>query len=176
VIVDLGGNIGASAVYFATRYPTARVVVLEPDPDSFDRLERNSRPFASIKPLRLAVTPEDGQVQLYRTGYTLTASLLPTAPGSEALPVEGVSLDSLLAREHLDHVDLLKFDVEGVEDSVLRRSARLSDVDAFVGEIHERVMGASTEEFEQLFEGCETSVEPLPNGEQLFRATRSSAR
>ena len=172
VIVDLGGNIGASAVYFATRYPSARVVVLEPDPDSFERLERNSRPFPRIKPLRLAVSTDDGEVPLYRTGYTLTASLLPTAPGSEPLPVEGISLDSLLAREGLDRVDLLKFDVEGVEDAVLRSSTRLLDIDAFVGEIHERVMDASTEEFEHLFEGCATTVEPLPNGERLFRAWR----
>jgi FkbM family methyltransferase len=172
VIVDLGGNIGASAVYFATRYPNARVIVLEPDPDSFERLERNTRAFDRVTAVRAAATARDGQVELYRTGYSLTESLLPGASGAEPLPVDGLSLDSLLEREGVAQVDLLKFDVEGVEYAVLENSTRLSDVRAAVGEVHERVMGATTEEFRRLFDGCETTLEPLPNGEQLFRAWR----
>jgi FkbM family methyltransferase len=173
VIVDLGGNIGASAVYFATRYPNARVIVLEPDPDSFERLEHNTRRFQRVTPVRAAATARDGQVELYRTGYSLTESLLPGAPGAKPLPVEGVSLDSLLEREGVDHVDLLKFDIEGVEYAVLENSSRLRDVEAVVGEVHEHLMGATTEELRRLFDGCETTLEPLPNGEHLFRAWRA---
>jgi FkbM family methyltransferase len=173
VIVDLGGNIGASAVYFATRYPNARIIVVEPDPDSFERLERNTGRFERVTPVRAAATARDGQVELYRTGYSLTESLLPGAPGAEPLPVEGLSLDSLLEREGVAHVDLLKFDIEGLEYAVFENSARLSDVRAAVGEVHERVMGATTEELRRLFDGCETTLEPLPNGEHLFRAWRA---
>jgi FkbM family methyltransferase len=34
LILDLGANIGASAVWFAVRYPAAHIVAFEPHPDN----------------------------------------------------------------------------------------------------------------------------------------------
>jgi len=41
LIIDAGANIGAAAVYFALRMPSARIVAIEP-PDNFAVLERNT--------------------------------------------------------------------------------------------------------------------------------------
>lgn len=42
VIIDCGGNIGLSALWFARSFPEARVVVVEPDSDNFALLKRNT--------------------------------------------------------------------------------------------------------------------------------------
>jgi hypothetical protein len=34
-IIDGGGNIGLTAAYFASRYPAANIVTVEPDPNNF---------------------------------------------------------------------------------------------------------------------------------------------
>ena len=45
VAVDVGSNIGISALYFLTRNPGARVYAFEPDPKNIERLRHNLRDF-----------------------------------------------------------------------------------------------------------------------------------
>jgi FkbM family methyltransferase len=170
VIVDLGGNIGASAVYFATRWPHAEIVVLEPDPDAFERLVRNTRRFARVRPLPLAAAARDGGATLYRTRYTLTSSLTRNGDGAEAIPVHTASLDTLLDGPCGGRIDLMKFDIEGAEYAVMRSFARHGQIPVLVGELHERLMGASLDDFAGLFPDHRVEIEALPNGEHSFRA------
>ena len=170
-VLDLGANIGAASVHFATRWPGAEVIALEPDPDAFDRLVRNTLPFPGVRPLQLAVAPEDGDATLYRTGYTLTSSLV-GKDGAAPIAVRAVSLDWLLDGPCTGRVDLLKFDVEGSEFDVLRSCERHAQVPILVGELHEQRMGASLEEFTRLFPTHRVEITPLPNGEHLFRGVR----
>src|SRR5215213_908586 len=172
-ILDLGANIGAAAVNFATRWPAAEVIALEPDPDAFERLVRNTRTFPRVRPLQLAVAAEDGDATLYRTGFTLTNSVM-KENGGEPITVRAVSLDWLVDGPCAGQVDLLKFDVEGSEFAALRAFGRQDQIPVLVGELHEDAMGASLDEFANLFPAHEVEITPLPNGEHLFRGVRRS--
>jgi FkbM family methyltransferase len=172
VILDLGANIGAAAVYFATRWPEARIVALEPDPATFARLARNTSTFERVTALQLAVAGEAGEATLYRTGYTLTGSLVGGDGHGEPIAVETVSLDWLVGGPCEGRVDLVKFDVEGLELDVLRRFEARAEIPVLVGELHEQVMGGSLDEFAGLFPAHTVEISPLPNGEHLFRAWR----
>jgi FkbM family methyltransferase len=172
VVLDLGGNIGAAAVYFATRWPDAEVVVVEPDPDAFGRLVRNTRRFARVRTLRLAVADADGEAKLYGSGYSLTSSLVPGPGDRQSIPVPTATLDTLVDRHCGGRVDLVKFDIEGLEHAVLRACRRRDRIPALVGEVHEGSMGASLAEFAGLFPGHRVEIDPLPNGEHAFRAWR----
>src|SRR5687767_2798650 len=44
-ILDVGANIGLSALYFLTRHPKSHCVLFEPDPRNIDRLKANLAPF-----------------------------------------------------------------------------------------------------------------------------------
>ncbi len=48
LIVDLGANIGASAMFFMLTYPDARVVAVEPDKENCELLSRNTSGFDCI--------------------------------------------------------------------------------------------------------------------------------
>src|SRR5579883_1485462 len=41
VIVDAGANIGAASLYFATRFPEATILALEPEQSNFQLLRKN---------------------------------------------------------------------------------------------------------------------------------------
>lgn len=172
VILDLGGNIGAATVYFATRWPGAQIVAVEPDPDAFGRLLRNTQRFAGVRALRVAVAATEGNAELYRSGYTLTSSLVRGAGDRESIPVTTLTLDGLVDRHCGGHVDLLKFDIEGVEHSVLAAYRRREQIPVLVGEVHQSSMGASVAEFAGLFPNHRVEIDRLPNGEHAFRAWR----
>ena len=46
LVIDCGGNIGLAAVWFATCFPAARVVTVEPDADNLAMIRRNVAAFA----------------------------------------------------------------------------------------------------------------------------------
>src|SRR5262245_8086929 len=45
VIVDAGANIGLSSIWFATQYPEAKVIAIEPNRDNFALLEENTAAY-----------------------------------------------------------------------------------------------------------------------------------
>jgi FkbM family methyltransferase len=168
-VVDLGANIGAASVYFATRWPAARILALEPDPETFERLARNTEAFPTITAERLAVAGSAGELRIRPSawGDSLTSTTLGGA--GEGRAVGAVTLDGLVERCG-GRIDLLKFDVEGMELEMLSAARRLDDIGTLVGELHEKMMGAPAEEVARLLSGHSVEIEPLPGGQKLLRA------
>jgi FkbM family methyltransferase len=73
--------------------------------------------------------------------------------GSKPIKVQARSFDGLLKELGLTGVGLLKFDIEGAELEVFRRSRRLADVHAAIGEIEPVLSAAERKELFGLFEG-----------------------
>jgi FkbM family methyltransferase len=170
-IVDLGANIGAASVYFATRWPEARILALEPDPDTFERLAINTAVFPQITAERLAVAGSAGELRIRASVWGDSLTSTTTGGAGEGRPVEAVTLDELVERCG-GRIDLLKFDVEGMELEMLAAARRLEDVGTLVGELHEQMMGAPAEEVARLLSGHSVEIEPLPGGQKLLRARR----
>src|SRR5580700_93674 len=67
-ILDLGANIGFSAIYFARRYPGSRIACVEPVPDNVRLLTRNLKDNAvEAEVIAAAVDAKDGMVAMERS-------------------------------------------------------------------------------------------------------------
>lgn len=70
--------------------------------------------------IQAACGDSTGEVTLYfEPGYTVSSSVVPFAAGSKSVRVAMRRLDDILHKEGVEHVDLLKIDVEGAEELVL---------------------------------------------------------
>jgi FkbM family methyltransferase len=149
-ILDLGANVGQAAIYFRMRFPSARIVSVEPASESFSLLSRNVRGDSGIELRRCAVTGRDGVVQLRK--YHLSwinhvSSERVDDPNVLAEDVEGLSLGSLLDAAGLETVDLVKVDIEGLEYEVFVESPALQRIGMLVGEVHERELPVNSQTF-----------------------------
>jgi len=126
-VVDVGANRGAYTEAVRAAFGgRAWIDCFEPDPGSFEALERQIAGDVQIRCHRLALGAAPGTARLYtnRSGSPL-ASLLAesfevadvSAAGSEEVQVE--TLDRIAERFGLEQIDLLKIDVEGHELAVL---------------------------------------------------------
>jgi FkbM family methyltransferase len=122
VAVDVGSNIGISALYFLTRDPACRVYLFEPDPRNVQRLRENLAGFESRYTVEeVAVGVEDARAIFGTepTGRYGTLRLdIPTRhPATELIEVDVRSLNRILrgALEREERVDVLKIDTEGSE-------------------------------------------------------------
>ena len=63
-ILDLGGYIGLASLSLAHRYPDARILLVEPDPDNFLMAQLNCRPYPNITCLRAGVWSKSGHLTI----------------------------------------------------------------------------------------------------------------
>jgi FkbM family methyltransferase len=151
-VVDLGSHVGSSILFFRDAAPNARIVGVEPDPGTFSLLERNVAALPDVSVRNVAVGGVDGETGFQSAPQGMESRL--TSNGAMKVRVE--RLDTLLADLSLDQVDVLKIDIEGAEDEVVRGFSGLSRVGAIVGEFHGDAAGAET--FFALFEDFELDV------------------
>lgn len=159
VVVDAGANTGMASVYFAERWPDALVIAVEPDAENFGLLEHHTAPYPNVRCVRAALWTTTGTVPLADPGegpWAYRVDVDGSVPArAAAVEVDAVDLPTLLARHGVDHVDVLKCDIEGSELEVFADSAAWIDrVDVVVAELHDRMKPgcaraffAATEEF-----------------------------
>ena len=119
VAVDIGSNIGISALYFLTRNRLARAYLYEPDPRNVARLRDNLAAFeARYELAEVAVAPAGGRVEFAREP---TGRYGRVGSGEDSIVVESVGIRELLERvlEHEPRIDLLKLDTEGLEEATV---------------------------------------------------------
>jgi tRNA G46 methylase TrmB len=51
VIVDAGANIGLASIYFANKYPDAKIIAIEPEQSNFELFKENVAPYPHIIPI-----------------------------------------------------------------------------------------------------------------------------
>jgi len=118
LIIDCGANIGLSVIYFKQRYPAAKVVAFEADPNVFRVLEHNVAQFGftDVTLNRAAVWTHDGEVSFCMEGGL--SGRLPKGDGDapKQVRVPACRLRDVLAQRP---IDFLKLDIEGAEAAVL---------------------------------------------------------
>jgi FkbM family methyltransferase len=121
VVVDIGSNIGISALFFLTRNPSCRCWLFEPVPRNVERLRRNLSGYEGRFEVReVAVADAGGRVE-----FGLEDSGRYGGIGVEtgrSMEVACVGINDVL-EEVLDSapaVDILKIDTEGTELEIIR--------------------------------------------------------
>lgn len=146
-IVDVGSNIGLTAIFFNRYFPTASIICIEPDFSNYEMLERNLKVngVENVITLNKALWVDDSNLQIsrdFRDGrdWSLTVK---RAEKDVDTGIKGVALNQVLLSGNIPHIDLLKIDIEGGEKvlfydkdflDVLKHKVR-----CLVIEIHEEV-------------------------------------
>lgn len=150
-VIDIGANVGQFARQAAEMFPAARIYSFEPLPDAFVALESwaSSALGDRIVCFNLALGDSRGDLDMFRhSEHTSSSSLLaateasktmyPFVSSQERVKVRIETLDDLLARGDivLDPLTLVKLDVQGYEDRVIRGGRKLlSRADAVILEV-----------------------------------------
>lgn len=126
VVLDVGANIGQFA-FFARQYlEAARVISVEPLPESYQLLLSNAPDTRDC--LCCAVSDQEGSVVLHVAKETTQLSSYVPQPGdvySACHTVAARTLDGIASELGVGEVDLLKIDTEGSEFDVLNSAQEL---------------------------------------------------
>ncbi|MBI1300688.1 MAG: FkbM family methyltransferase [Alphaproteobacteria bacterium] len=127
-IIDGGANIGISVLYFSYRYPGATIIAIEPNPAALVYLRKNIRANklnrVTVIAGALAADSEGANLICPPTLSLLNASLT-HQPSADTLHVATYRLSELLKGKW---VDLVKLDIEGAEEAVIRETADQGEI------------------------------------------------
>lgn len=134
-IIDGGGCIGMSVLYFKFTYPQAKIVCFEPDEKLFHLMGANLKTnnIGDVELVQAALAGNDGSA-CFQTGDSDQGKII-SGQANENVRVKTVCLSSYLTKP----VDFLKLNIEGQELPVLlevEASGALRNVREMVIEYH----------------------------------------
>jgi FkbM family methyltransferase len=151
VIVDAGANIGLTTLYFARMYPQAKIYAIEPESENFILLQKNTRLYPNIVCIRAALWNQNGSVKLYdrhtgQWGFSVFGDN--ESHGHFINEIQGMTFAGFMKQYNIEHVDILKMDIEGSEKEVFTESGSWIDhVGVIAVELHERIKGGCRRAF-----------------------------
>jgi FkbM family methyltransferase len=126
LILDLGANIGLASVYFASNWPKAFIVPVEPDAGNFSMLTKNTAALNNVNPVRAAIANSEGSVRIVNPEDDAWSIRTELVTEICADTVSAVSVATLLQQR--DHDDLAclpficKIDIEGFEQNLFEKN------------------------------------------------------
>ncbi len=118
LIIDAGANIGASAVWFSTVFPRAKVIAVEPHPDNFRLLSQNVAGL-DVDCVPGALAPTSGRLSLLDPGEGEWGFRTGPAASQAICEVAAFTIADLVGHVHSPFI--LKIDIEGGEDGLFDR-------------------------------------------------------
>jgi len=150
VFLDIGANIGLFTFPLSIDLPQVRVFAFEPHPRNArcfrETVQRNVFPNICLEQVALGGSDGEGLLFIDESdsgGHSiLEDNLWNNKQNTDRVRVPLLRLDSFVRLKSLDRIDLLKIDVQGAEDEVLRggmESLRKFRPDFLIEAQHEKV-------------------------------------
>lgn len=149
-IIDAGANIGFSAVYFANRFPKAKIYCIEPDNSNFELLMKNTSPYPNITIIQKALWKENSPITIINPDVGERGFMIGENSLNSSFKLDGITVDSLMQENNIGSIDIFKIDIEGSEKEVFESSSSswLKVTNFMYVELHDRMKkGTSTAVF-----------------------------
>jgi FkbM family methyltransferase len=145
VIVDCGGHIGLSAVWFASRYPEATLYCIEPDSTNFSLMQQNTAPYKNVTPINGGIWNRPCYLKISNpssgsASFRLEEVLEPAESERSSL-LRAYTITEVSSREPQNRLFLVKMDIEGAESHVFETRAEwLNEAAVVIIELHDWLM------------------------------------
>lgn len=177
VVLDIGAMVGLATYYFAQHFE--KVYSLEPSTLHFNNLLKmlNFNQLTNVEPVKKALFIENNKFMFGGPHNNQTMKSLHMATWQDGKPeeqVETITIEKLLADFEIEHVNLMKLDVEGSEHEILSHPSFKSvaeKIDTIIVERHQW-SGRHPNQLNEALKNAGFSVEQIPNQADIVVAKR----
>jgi len=154
IIIDGGANIGLASVYFKNRYPSAKIIAVEPDAGNAEACRANVAKYDNAfvkeaglwsKKTRTKISDKFGE-----GSWAMVIEELDDLDNEQNLTVTNtVTIADIMEEYNLPHIDLLKLDIETAEKEVFSKNYMtwLPKTKAIVIELHDWLLIGCSKSF-----------------------------
>ena len=147
LIIDGGANVGYASVFFANKYPGAKIIAVEPEETNYEMLRENTRAYPNVTALRSGIWGARGRLAVENPGDEKWCFRVREAEGQDG-SIEALRVEDLVELSGADFIDILKLDIEGAEREVFAEPpAWLERVGVIIIELHDHYKAGCSEAF-----------------------------
>lgn len=167
-IIDAGANIGLFSVLMASLYPQANIIAIEPDPENFRMLEKNTKMYPKIKLLNYGLWSKNTWLEIQEGNFDKSGVMVQEAGAHTSSSLKAVSIPQIMSDFNLKNIDLIKIDIEGSEKEVFSLDSEhwLPKTKILIIELHDRIIPGCSKIFFEKLSNYNFNVEII--GQNLF--------
>ncbi len=117
-IVDAGANIGDETTRFRFFHPDATIVALEPEPENFRLLQRNTQGHPKTIALEKGLWSRECRLLVHPGTSNESFRVSEVFEADAAFDVVATSIGDLMRQFEVAEIDILKLDIEGAERQI----------------------------------------------------------
>jgi FkbM family methyltransferase len=157
LIIDGGAHVGCATRFFASKYPDAIIVAIEPESTNFTLLKANVGGCRNVLPIRAALWGTPAVLNIVDPHSASWAFQVEEGNSEGIATTLGLTVDELLAWSASSSIDILKLDVEGAEREIFSSDCThwMGAVSAMIIELHDRFVAGCREALERATAGFE---------------------
>jgi len=146
LIIDAGAYTGLSALYYSSKYPSAKIICIEPETSNFEILENNTKDLPNITRVKAALWHKNAFLKIKDMGTGKWGFMVEEVSESENFDIKAITIEEILKKSGYNTIDILKLDIEGSEKQLFSKNYQtwLEKVNIIVLELHDRIVDGCT--------------------------------
>jgi FkbM family methyltransferase len=149
LIIDGGAYVGYSSIYFANKFPEAKIFSIEPEINNFKILKENTFNYKKIELINSALWNRNIFLRIKDVGRGEYGFVVEESNTNERGSFKAITIGEILKESKYDKIDILKLDIEGAEKEIFscNYDGWLSKVNILIIELHDRFKPGCSEAF-----------------------------
>jgi FkbM family methyltransferase len=157
LIVDGGAYTGLSTLYYATEYPDAEIVAVEPENSNYLILEANTKKISNVKRIKAGLWHKKAYLKVIDKNLGKWGFAVKEVDENNEYDIQAVTINSILEHTGYKYIDILKLDIEGAERELFANNPELwlTQVNIIVIELHDWLRDGCSQAFYSAFNRSE---------------------
>jgi FkbM family methyltransferase len=149
IIIDLGANIGLSSIYFLNKYPDCKVIAVEPDIANFEFLKINTEKYPNILRYNNGIWNKNTWLKIIDNNLGSWGFSVVEVNNDTPNSIESITLDQIIQINNIQHIDILKIDIEGSEIELFQENFDkwMSITNIIIIELHDWMRDGCAKQF-----------------------------
>ena len=148
-IIDAGANIGLAALYYASKFPHAQIVSIEPDTNNFYLLKENTKNYPNIHPIHAALWHQEELLTIKNQDEKSAGFMVDASNVNSTDAIKSVTINQLMKEYNIPQISILKIDIEGAEKEVFayNNTPWIHSCDCIIAELHDWLKPGTSQVF-----------------------------
>ena len=148
-IIDAGSNVGYSCLYFASLFPAATIIGIEPQAQNYKQLQYNTAGNKNIKVMQAGIWHQPCSISIKDEGEWSASFEVQENGSGQNSTLRGITIDEIAADNKFDTIDILKIDIEGAEFNLFSHNPHtwLPKTRCLIIELHDNLRSGTSQVF-----------------------------
>lgn len=123
-IIDAGGNIGLTSLFFLEHFNNCQIICLEPEIENFKILDYNlpNSDLNNIKKINAAIWSKNAKIKIVKDFRDKLDWSFRVEETEDLNSIDAFSFNQIVKENKLEFIDILKIDIEGSEKEIFTSS------------------------------------------------------